>query len=110
MYQPDPNDPRILRTLISIETPVGSIDLRACPPSAEGRTALLWLVDALASDPLALAELRYLATAEPRLYGWVLAMVEVMLAVVTDPQPAALYLAQSETEPLALALLHPSPF
>jgi hypothetical protein len=33
-----------------------------------------------------------------------------MLAVVTDPQPAALYLAQSETEPLALALLHPSPF
>ena len=110
MYEPDPFDPRILRTLSSIETPAGSIDLRICPPSAEGRAALLWLVDALASDPLALAELRYLATAEPRLYGWVLAMVEVMLAVVTDPQPAALYLAQSETEPLALALLHPSPF
>lgn len=110
MYQPDHADPRILRTCYSIETPVGSIDLRACPPSAEGRTALLWLVDALASDPLALAELRHLAATEPRLYGWVLAMVEVMLAVVTDPQPAALYLAQSETEPLALALLHPSPF
>lgn len=110
MYQPDPNDPRILRTGYSIETPVGSIDLRICPPSAEGRAALLWLVDALATDALALAELRHLATVEPRLYNWVLAMVEVMLAVVTDPQPAALYLAQSETEPLALALLHPSPF
>lgn len=110
MYQPDPNDPRILRTCHSIETPVGSIDLRTCPPSAEGRTALLWLVDALSTDALALAELRHLATVEPRLYGWVLSVVEVMLAVVTDPQPAALYLAQSETEPLALALLHPSPF
>lgn len=110
MYQPDPNDPRILRTCHSIETPVGSIDLRICPPSAEGRAALLWLVDVLATDAPALQELRYLAATEPRLYGWVLAMVEVMLAVVTDPQPAALYLAQSETETIALALLHPSPF
>lgn len=102
--------PHIIIDADTIDTPRGPLDLRTCPPSAEGRAALLWLVDACAASPATLAELRDLRDAEPRRYGWVLAMVEVMLAVVTDPQPAALYLAQSETEPLALALLHPSPF
>jgi hypothetical protein len=103
MHKPDNNDPRILRTLNSIETPAGSIDLRTCPPSAEGRAALLWLVDACVANPAALAELRDLRDAEPRRYGWVCSSVELMVATLTDADPSNLYLSEYEVEPIALA-------
>jgi len=86
-----------------IYTPRGAIDLRFCPPSAAGRAGLLWLVDACADSPAMLERLRDLRDAEPRLLGWVCASVEIMLATLTDADPANLYVTQYEVEPIALA-------
>ena len=95
--------PHIIIDADTIDTPRGPLDLRTCPPSAEGRAALLWLVDACAANPATLAELRDLRDAEPRRYGWVCSSVELMVATLTDADPANLYISQYEVEPIVLA-------